>query len=168
MTKRPPRPRWALDMIFGSRRFPKPLITLNIYRHGHGRLQRSRHSNSRWYFLWCLHVLLLQWLYIFSIRSKAVTLKHISKSMTTHMLTGNYATDEVSSLNNETQAIDPSVFLPQRKPALVRYFATCQSLRWIDPRYSLHISLITPMTYFPPRSHSRMSIETISAQRLIF
>jgi hypothetical protein len=56
---------------------------------------------------------------IFSIRSKAVSLKHISKTMTTHMLTGNYATDEASSLNNEAQAIDPSVFLPQRNPALV-------------------------------------------------
>ncbi len=39
---------------------------------------------------------------IFSIRSKAVSLKHISKTMTTHMLTGNYATNEASSLNNET------------------------------------------------------------------
>ncbi len=29
-------------------------------------------------------------------------------------------------------------------------------------------SLITPMTYFPPRSHSRMSTEMTSAQRLIF
>ena len=30
------------------------------------------------------------------------------------------------------------------------------------------VSLITPMTYFPPRSHSRMSTEMTSAQRLIF
>jgi len=30
------------------------------------------------------------------------------------------------------------------------------------------VSLTTPMTYFPPRSHSRMSTETTSAQRLIF
>ncbi len=30
------------------------------------------------------------------------------------------------------------------------------------------VSLITLMTYFPPRSHSRMSMETTSAQRLIF
>jgi hypothetical protein len=30
------------------------------------------------------------------------------------------------------------------------------------------ISLITPMTFFPPRSHFRMSTEMISALRLIF
>jgi hypothetical protein len=56
---------------------------------------------------------------IFSIRSKAVSLKHISKTMMTHILTGNFATNEASSLNNEAQAIDPSVFLPQKNPALV-------------------------------------------------
>jgi hypothetical protein len=56
---------------------------------------------------------------IFSIRSRAVTLKHISKAMTTHILTGNYATNEVASLNNEAHAIDPSVFFPQKNNALV-------------------------------------------------
>ena len=40
-------------------------------------------------------------------------------TMTTHILTRNFATDEASSLNNEAQAIDPSVFLPQKNPALV-------------------------------------------------
>jgi len=45
---------------------------------------------------------------IFSIRSKAVSLKHISKTMTTHILTGNFATNEGASLNNEAHAIDPS------------------------------------------------------------
>jgi hypothetical protein len=35
------------------------------------------------------------------------------------MLSGNFATDEAASLNNETHAIDPSVFLPQKNPALV-------------------------------------------------
>jgi len=56
---------------------------------------------------------------IFSIRSKAVTLKHISKSMTTHILTGNSTTEEAASLNNEAHAIDPSVFLPQKNTTLV-------------------------------------------------
>jgi len=56
---------------------------------------------------------------IFSIRSKAVTLKHISKSMTTHIMTGNFATEEAASLDNEAHAIDPSVFLPQKNTALV-------------------------------------------------
>ena len=56
---------------------------------------------------------------IFSIRSRSVTLKHISKAMTTHILTGNFATDEAASLNNEAHAIDPSVFFPQKNNALV-------------------------------------------------
>jgi len=56
---------------------------------------------------------------IFSIRSKAVTLKHISKSMMTHILTGNFATEEAASLNNEAHAIDHSVFLPQKNTTLV-------------------------------------------------
>jgi len=56
---------------------------------------------------------------LFSIRSKAVSLKPISKAMTTHILTGNFATDEAASLNNEAHVIDPSVFLPQKNTALV-------------------------------------------------
>jgi hypothetical protein len=55
----------------------------------------------------------------FNIRSTAVTLRHISKSMTAHMLSGNFATDEAASLDNKAHAIDPSVFLPQKNPALV-------------------------------------------------
>ena len=49
---------------------------------------------------------------VFSIRSKAVSLNHSSKSVTTHILTGNFATKEAASLDNEAHAIDPSVFLP--------------------------------------------------------
>jgi hypothetical protein len=56
---------------------------------------------------------------IFNIRSTAVTLRHVSKSMTAHMYSGNFATDEAASLNNEAHAIDPSVFLPQKNHALV-------------------------------------------------
>jgi hypothetical protein len=49
---------------------------------------------------------------IFNIRSTAVTLRHVLKSMTAHMLSGNFATDEAASLNNKAHAINPSVFLP--------------------------------------------------------
>jgi hypothetical protein len=35
------------------------------------------------------------------------------------MLSGNFATDEAASLDNEAHAIDPSVFLPQKNPTLV-------------------------------------------------
>jgi hypothetical protein len=55
----------------------------------------------------------------FNIRSTAVTLRHVSKSMTAHILSGNFATDQAASLNNKAHAIDPSVFLPQKNPALV-------------------------------------------------
>ncbi len=55
----------------------------------------------------------------FNIRSTAVTLRHISKSMTAHKLSGNFATDETASLNNEAHTINPSVCLPQKNPALV-------------------------------------------------
>jgi hypothetical protein len=55
---------------------------------------------------------------IFNIRSSAFTLRHVSKSMTAQMLSGNLTTDEAVSLDNEAHAIDPSVFLPQKNPAL--------------------------------------------------
>jgi hypothetical protein len=56
---------------------------------------------------------------IFNIRSTAVTLRHISKSMTAHMMSGNFATDETASLDNKAHTINPSVFLPQKNPTLV-------------------------------------------------
>ena len=56
---------------------------------------------------------------IFSIRSKAVSLKHISKTMMTHILTGNFATNKAASLDNEAHVIYPSVFLPQKNTTLV-------------------------------------------------
>ncbi len=55
----------------------------------------------------------------FNIRSTAVTLRHVSKSMAVHMLSRNFATDGAASLDNKAHTIDPSVFLPQKNPALV-------------------------------------------------
>jgi hypothetical protein len=55
----------------------------------------------------------------FNIRSTAVTLRHISKSMTAHMLSENFVTNEAASLDNKAHAIDPSVCLPQKNPTLV-------------------------------------------------
>jgi hypothetical protein len=54
----------------------------------------------------------------FNIRPIAVSLKHISKSTTAHMLSGNYATEEAASLDIKVHAINPSVGLPQKNPAL--------------------------------------------------
>jgi hypothetical protein len=56
---------------------------------------------------------------IFSIRLTPISLFHVPKALTGHLLTGNYAIHEADSLNNEAQAVNPSAFLPQRNPALV-------------------------------------------------
>jgi hypothetical protein len=56
---------------------------------------------------------------LFIIRLTAISLFHVPKALTGHLLTGNYAIHEADSLNNEAQAVDPSAFLPQRNPALV-------------------------------------------------
>ena len=56
---------------------------------------------------------------VFSIRSKAVSLNHSSKSVMTHILTGNFATNKAASLDNKAHVIDLSVFLPRRNIALV-------------------------------------------------
>ncbi len=49
----------------------------------------------------------------------AISLFHVSKALTGHLLTGNYAIHEADRLNNEAQMVNPSAFLPQRNPALV-------------------------------------------------
>ncbi len=49
----------------------------------------------------------------------AISLFHVPKALTGHLLTRNYAIHEADSLNNEAQAVNPSTFLPQRNPALV-------------------------------------------------
>jgi hypothetical protein len=56
---------------------------------------------------------------LFSIRLTAISLFHVPKALTGHLLTGNYAIHEADSLNNEAQAVDPSAFLPQGNPTLV-------------------------------------------------
>jgi hypothetical protein len=55
----------------------------------------------------------------FNIRSTSVTLRNVLKSMTAHKLSGNFATNEAASLDNKAHAINPSVCLPQKNPALV-------------------------------------------------
>jgi hypothetical protein len=56
---------------------------------------------------------------LFNIRSTAISLFHVPKALTGHLLTGNYAIHEADILNNKAQAVNPSAFLPQRNPALV-------------------------------------------------
>jgi hypothetical protein len=56
---------------------------------------------------------------LFSIKLTAISLFHVPKALTGHLLTGNYAIHEADSLNNKAQVVDPSTFLPQRNLALV-------------------------------------------------
>jgi len=55
-----------------------------------------------------------------NLRSNQVSIKHISKAVTGHILAGNFATEEATSLDNEANAIDPSIGLPQKNPALIK------------------------------------------------
>jgi hypothetical protein len=88
----------GMEIVLGQPRASRPGALSDLYRQA---LKDARDSD------------------IFSIRSRAVTLKHILKSMTTHILTGNFATEEAASLDNEAHAINPSVFFPQKNNALV-------------------------------------------------
>jgi hypothetical protein len=55
----------------------------------------------------------------FDLRSSSVSIKHVSKTVTAHILSGNFATKEVASLNNKANAINPSICLPKKNPALI-------------------------------------------------
>jgi len=54
------------------------------------------------------------------IRSRELSMIHVSKAMALHLLLGNLATDGVTNVNNEANAVDPSAFLPQQKPFACR------------------------------------------------
>jgi hypothetical protein len=48
-----------------------------------------------------------------NIKSRLCNLSYVNKAACMHILQGNFATKGVTSLNNEANAIDPSLFLPQ-------------------------------------------------------
>ncbi len=54
-----------------------------------------------------------------SIRSKYLSIQMVSKTLATHMLSGNFATNRVTTLNNKANSINPSAFLPQRNVCMV-------------------------------------------------
>ncbi len=43
----------------------------------------------------------------------------VGKTLAAHMLSGKFASNRVTSLNNEANSIDPSAFLPQRNAYMV-------------------------------------------------
>jgi hypothetical protein len=51
-----------------------------------------------------------------NIRSREISMVHISKSMASHLLLGKFGTNGVTNIYNEANLVDPSAFLPQRKP----------------------------------------------------
>jgi hypothetical protein len=54
------------------------------------------------------------------IRSRELSMIHVSKAMALHLLLGNLATNGVTNGNNDANAVDPSAFLPQRNLSLVK------------------------------------------------
>ncbi len=84
----------GMEIVTTQPRASRPLSLSDLYRQA---LKDARDSD------------------IYSIRSRAVSLKHILKAMTTHILTGNFATDEAASLYHKAHAINTSVFLPHRR-----------------------------------------------------
>ncbi len=44
------------------------------------------------------------------------------------MLSGNFATDRVTTLNNKANSMDPSAFLPQRNACMVKQICMCDMI----------------------------------------
>ena len=49
-----------------------------------------------------------------AIRSRELSMTHVSKAMASHLLLGNLATSGVTNSHYKANAVDPSAFLPQR------------------------------------------------------
>jgi hypothetical protein len=55
-----------------------------------------------------------------SIWSKCFSIQMVGKTLAAHMLSGNFATDRVTTLNNEENSINLLAFLPQRNTCMVK------------------------------------------------
>ena len=55
-----------------------------------------------------------------SIWLKYLSIQMVGKTLAAHMLSGNFATDRVTSLNNKAKSINPLAFLPQRNMCMVK------------------------------------------------
>jgi hypothetical protein len=55
-----------------------------------------------------------------SIRLTQILIRVISKILASHMLQGNFATKNVTSLELEANSVEPSAFPPQRNKVLVK------------------------------------------------
>jgi hypothetical protein len=57
-----------------------------------------------------------------SIQFKYLSIQMFGKTLAAHMLSGNFATERVTSLNNKVNSINPSAFLPQRNKCIATVF----------------------------------------------
>ncbi len=55
-----------------------------------------------------------------SIWSKYLTIQIVGKTLAAHMLSGNFASNRVTTLNKEVNSINPLMFLPQRTACMVK------------------------------------------------
>jgi hypothetical protein len=55
-----------------------------------------------------------------SILSTQISIRVMSKILTSHMLQGNFMTKKVTSLKIKANSVEPSAFLPERKKVLVK------------------------------------------------
>jgi hypothetical protein len=62
-----------------------------------------------------------------SIRSSQISIKLLSKALASHMQQGNFATEKVTSLEHETEKVEPSAFLPQKNKSLVDCESTTEN-----------------------------------------
>ena len=62
-----------------------------------------------------------------NIRSSQISIKLLSKTLASHMLQGNFATEKVTSLEHETEKVEPSAFLPQKNKGLVDRESTTEN-----------------------------------------
>ena len=53
------------------------------------------------------------------IRSRELSMTHVSKAMALQLLLGNLVTSGVTNVHKEANTVDPSAFLPQRNLSLV-------------------------------------------------
>ena len=54
-----------------------------------------------------------------SIHLSQILIKILSKALASHVQQGNFATENVTNLEHETEKVEPSAFLPQRNKSLV-------------------------------------------------
>jgi hypothetical protein len=63
-----------------------------------------------------------------SIRSKYLSIQMVGKTLAAHMLSGNFATNRVTTLNSKANSITPSAFLPQRNTCMVKQMRVCDMI----------------------------------------